>query len=108
MNAAGEQIPIQTDIVDLSDCDNDGSRLADFCKRIDVVQRVATFGKIDHQDVRAGRYRQGLDCVAQSALVAFFRLPAEFDHHRTKDVEGVFITDIGRKRIAVSGQTGFQ
>ncbi len=73
-----------------------------------VVERIAAFGQVDHQDVRACRHRKRLDRVAQTALVAFLGGPAELDHDRAQHVEGVLVADIGCKGIAVAGQARFE
>ena len=53
MDAAGEQVAIQPDIVDLADRDDHRAGLADLGQRVDVDQRIAAFGQVDHQDVGA-------------------------------------------------------
>src|SRR5690606_40337613 len=58
------------------------SDLADLGQGVDVVQRIAAFRQVDHQDVRACRDRERLDGVAQAALVALLGLPAHLDEDR--------------------------
>jgi len=93
-------------IVDLAHRDNHGARLADFGKRVDVVQRVAAFRQVDQQDVRAGRDRKRLDGVAKAALVALFRLPTHVDDDRAQHVERGLVAQEGGKHVAV-GTAGF-
>ena len=64
VDAACDEVAIEADIVYLARCDHDRPRLADFRKRVDVVQRVSRFREVDEQDVRARGDRQGLDRVA--------------------------------------------
>ncbi len=107
VDAAGKQIAIQAHVVDLAHGDNHGARLADFCQRVDIVQRIAAFRKVDHEDCRAGADAERLDRIAQAAFVALLRLPAHFDDDGTQNVQRVVIADIGCKRIAIAGKTGF-
>ena len=107
VNTARQQVAIQAHVVHLPDGDDDGARLAHFGQRVDVVEGIAAFGQIDHQDVGAGRHGQGLDRVAQSALGAFFRLPAQFDDDGPEHVERGFIADEGGEGIAIAGSVGF-
>ena len=40
VDAAGDEVAIQADVVDRARRDHDRARLADFGKRVDVVERV--------------------------------------------------------------------
>ncbi len=108
VDSACEQIAVEPHIIDLPDGDHHGARFANLGQRIDIVERVAAFRQIDEQDVGAGTDRERLDRVAQTALVAFLRRPAEFDDHRTQHVERILVADIGGERVAVvAGHAGF-
>ena len=108
VDAAREQVAIKAHVVHLADRDHHRAGLAYFGQRVDVVERVAAFRQVDHQDVRTGRDRQGLDRIAKPALVAFLGLPAEFDDHRAQHVERSFVAQECGEGIAVAGHGRFE
>ena len=103
VDAAGDEVAIEADVVDGAGRDHDRARLADFRERVDVVERIGGFGQVDEQDVRAGRDRQRLDRVAETALVDLLRRPAVLDRDRPKHVGGRIVADEGSERIAQTG-----
>jgi hypothetical protein len=103
MDAAGDQVAVEADIVDLAGGDNDRAGLADFGEGVDVIERIGRFRQIDEQDVRTRRNRQGLDGVAQPALVHLFGRPAMLDRDRPQHVGGGVVADEGREGIAQTG-----
>ncbi len=50
LDAAGDEVAIEADVVDLAGGDHHRARLADFGERVDVVERVARFAEVDEQD----------------------------------------------------------
>ena len=102
VNPAGDQIAIQTHVVDLAHGDHDGPRFAHFGERVDIGQRVAAFGKIDHQDIGAGRNRERLDRVAQATFGAFFRRPAQFRDDRPQRIDCGVVAQEGGEGIAIA------
>ncbi len=102
VDAAGDEVAVKADVVDLARGDDDRSGLADFRKRVDVVERVGRFRQVHEQDVRAGGDRQGLHRIAQAALVDLFRRPAVLDRNRPKHIGGGIVADEGREWIAVT------
>ena len=100
MDAAGDEIAVQAHVVDLARGDDDRAGLAHFREGVDVVQRVSRFRKVHEQDVRACRNRQGLDRVAETALVDLFGRPAVLDCHRTEHVRRGVIADESLEWIA--------
>src|SRR3954447_26097600 len=79
VDAAGDEIAIEADVIDGSRGDPDRPRFADFRERVDVVERVGGFAEVDERDVRAGRHGQRLYRFAQPSLVLLLRGPAVFD-----------------------------
>ena len=100
VDAAGDEVAIQAHVVDGARRDHDRPGLADFRKRVDVVERIGGFAEIDEQDVRARRHRQRLDRVAQAALVDLLRRPAVLDRNRPQHVGGRIVADEGGEGIA--------
>ena len=107
VQAARDQVAIQPDVVDLAHGDHHGAGLADLGQRVDVIEWIARFRKIDQQDVGACGDRQRLDCIAQAALAALFRRPAHVDRHRAHDVERRLVTDKGRELVAIGRHARF-
>ncbi len=56
--------------------------------------------QVDEQDARAGRDRQGLDRVAQAALVHLLRRPAVLDRDRAEQLGRRLVGDEGGERVA--------
>jgi hypothetical protein len=77
-------------------------------ERVDVVERVARFGQVDEQHVRAGGDRERLHRVAQPALVDLLRRPAELDRDRAHQLCRGLIADKGGERIAASRAAGVE
>ena len=100
LDTAGDEVAVQPDIVDLARGDDDGAGFADFGKRVDVVQRIAAFGQVDEQDLRAGGNRQRLDGVAQAALHDLVGGPTKFDRDRTQRIGGHVVADEGGEGFA--------
>ena len=100
MNAAGEQVAVEVHVVDGAGRDDDRSRLANLGERVDVVERIGRFRQVHEQDVRARRDRQGLDRVAQPALVDLLRRPAVLDRDRRHQVGRCLVADEGREGVA--------
>jgi len=103
VDAAGDEVAIQADIVNLARCDYDRPRLADFRKRVDVVQRVSGLRQVDEQDVRARGDRQRLDRIAQATLVDLLRRPAVLDSHGTQHVSSRVVANEGLEWISQPG-----
>ena len=103
VDAAGDEVAIEADVVDRPGRDHDRARLANFCERVDVVQRVGGFAQIHEQDVRACRDRQRLDGVAQPAFVDLLRRPAVLDRDRPKHVGRRVVADERGEGIAQTG-----
>ena len=55
LDAAGDEVAIEADVVDLAGGDHHRAGLADLGERVDVVQRIAALREVDEQDARAGR-----------------------------------------------------
>ncbi len=102
LDAADDEVAVQSDIVDLAGRDHDGTRLADLGQRVDVVQRVAGLGEVDEQDLRAGRDGEGLNRVAQPALVHLLGYPAHLDRDGPHDLGGGLVADKGDEGLAVA------
>ena len=100
VDAAGDEVAVQADVVDRAGGDHDRARLADLGERVDVVERIGGFAQVHEQDVRAGRNRQRLDRVAKAALVDLLRRPAVLDRDRPKHVRGRIVADECGERIA--------
>jgi len=57
VNAAGDEVAIEADVVDGAGRDHDRARFADFRQRVDVVERIRGFAEVHEQNVRACRHR---------------------------------------------------
>ena len=95
LNAARQKVAVQADVVHLARRDDHRARLADLGQRVDVVDRVARFGHVDEQDVRARRDRKRLDGVAQPALVALLDRPAHVGRRDADQLQRVVVADKG-------------
>ena len=102
MDAAGHQIAVKPDVVDLPHRNNHSAGLADLSQRVDVIERIAALGQINHQDVRACGNRQRLHSIAQAALVALLWLPAHLDDDRAQNFERGFVAQKCGEGIAVT------
>ena len=102
LNAAGDEVAIQADIVHLARRDHDSAGFAHFGKAVDVVQRVAAFGHVDEQDLRACADRKALHGIAHAALVHLFRGPAHFGGDHRQQIMAMIIADEGVEGIALS------
>src|SRR5437868_4857522 len=100
VNAAGDEVAVEPDIVHGPRRDHDRPRLADFRERVDVVERIRGLAQVDEQDVRAGRDGQRLDRVAKAALVDLFRRPAVLDGDRPQHVGRRIVAHECGERIA--------
>ncbi len=103
LDPRGDQITIQPHVIDLADRDNHRARLAHFGQCVDIVQRIAAFRQVDHQDRRARRNGQRLHGVAQSALHHLFGRPAQIDDRRAQRVQRNIVAHEGGKDVAVAG-----
>jgi hypothetical protein len=102
VDPAGNEVAVEADVVDGAGSDHDRARLADFRKRVDVVERIGGFAEVDEQDVRACRHRERLHGIAQSALVDLFRRPTVLDRHRPKHVGRRIVADESGERVSKS------
>ena len=50
LDAAGDEVAIEADVVDLAGGDHHRAGLADFGERVDVVERIAALRQVDEQD----------------------------------------------------------
>ncbi len=100
LNAAAEQVAIEAHVIDLAARDHDSAGLADLGEGIDVVQRIARFGQVDEQHVRARRHRKRLDGIAQTALVDALDRPAQLLRDDAQQIEAMLIAHIGLEGIA--------
>ena len=99
VDAAGDEIPIEPDVVDGTGRNHDRAWLADLCKRVDIVERVTQLAEIDEQDVRARRDGKRLHRIAKATLVDLLRRPAMLDCDRPKHVGGCVVADERGERI---------
>ena len=104
VNAAREQVAIEAHVVDLADRDHDRAGLADFGQRVDVVERIAAFRQVDHQDAGLAAIDSDWTALRRPPLAHFSGCPAHFDDDRTQHVERGIVADEGGERIAVAGE----
>ena len=88
VDPAGDEVAVEPHVIHRAGGDHDRPGLANFCKRVDVVQRIRGLAKVDEQDVRAGRNRERLDRVAKATFVDLFRAPPVLDGNRPKHIGG--------------------
>jgi len=95
LNAAGQKVAVQANVVHLAGRDHDGAGFAHFGQCVDVVDRVARFRHVDEQDVRARGNRQRLHGIAQTALVTFFDRPAHVVRCGPDQIQRIVVADEG-------------
>ena len=99
VDAAGDEVAVEADIVDLAGRNHHRARFANLGQGVDVVQGVGRFRQVDEQDRRAGGHGQRLDRIAQAALVDLLRRPAMLDRNRAQHVGRRVVTDEGGEGV---------
>ena len=102
LDAQGDKVAEQVDVVDIPQCDDARARVADLRQRADVVKGIVGIGDIDHQHVGRGNAGKGFNGLLHPTLQHLALGPALFLGDADKGGARGVVKDKGHEREALA------